>query len=188
MMFEYVLIAYQYGAESANSRIAGQGWKVVIFLSFMTAVLAKIKIIPGRWKKYKFVMPTGLGSYFNFFSPPGTEKEIEEESYLGLHLKLFVKKSNRYVADKFPVSGQCIENLTLSGHDGWYLFQLNNPINYAGFEEDLVIVRVKSKTEKLYDDKVEIILLFIPVGTHFATSLLKVEDFRFTGAAFARPV
>lgn len=188
MMVEYVLIGYRYGAGEANQRAGIDGWIAIIFLSYLTLILSRVKIIPGIWKKYKFVMPTGFGSYFSFTAPSRFQVgEDAVESHLGLHLKLFVSKSNRYVSDKFPVSGRCVETMELSQSSGWYLFQLNNPINFPGYKGDQVIIRLKDKNESLEVDKVEIILLFIPVGIDPHGSHLVVEDFRYTGKAFSRP-
>ncbi|NRA12125.1 MAG: PrsW family intramembrane metalloprotease [Crocinitomicaceae bacterium] len=188
MMFEYVIIGYYYGTDAANHRIGSKGWMIVIFLSYMTAILASVKIIPGRWKKYKLVMPTGVGSFFRLNAPRKFDsQDSDEEAHVGLNLKIFVSKSNRYVSDKFPVSGICTDEITLSETKGWYLFQLNNTISYPGFKGDQVIIRVKDRENSLEEDKVEIILLFIPVGYYIRGSTMKVEDFRFTGKAFARP-
>lgn len=187
MMVEYIIIGYRYGADDANRVIGRNGWMAVVFLSYMTAILANMKIVPGRWKKYKLVMPSGMGRFFNIPAPERFRVE-HEESYVGLNLKLFVQKSNRYVGDKFPVSGICADPIELSGSEGWYIFHLNNPISYTGFGGDQVIIRVKNKEDRLDEDKVEIILLFVPVGTYLSGSNLRVEDFRFTGKAFARPV
>ena len=193
MMVEYLIIGVQYGAGEANDRVGSMGWIAIIFLSYLTMILSRVKIMPGIWTKYKFVMPTGIGSYFNFATPSSfrTDDSVEEEEdefLIGVQLKLFVSKSNRYVGDKFPVSGTCMQPIELSQSTGWFLFELNNPISYPGFKGDQVIIRPKDKKESLETDKVEIILLFIPVGSFVGGSGMVVEDFRYTGKAFSRPV
>jgi RsiW-degrading membrane proteinase PrsW (M82 family) len=187
LMAEYSIIGIQYGASVANAQIGRHGWMVVVFLSYMTAVLANIKIMPGVWKKYKFSLPNGVGAFFRFSSPFSNSAE-EVKSYEGLELRLFVQKSNRYVADLFPVSGKCMDVIELSNDDGWHVIKLNKPLNYVGYANDKVVIRTKDRNEPLDKDKVEIILLFIPRGVALYTENLKVEQLRFTGRAFARPI
>ena len=186
LMAEYSIIGIQYGAPSANQAIGRHGWIIVLFLMYMTVIITNIEIIPGKWRRYSIPIPSFFKGSFNL---PGFSGNVaQEKNHVGLSLRLFVRQSNTYVSDLFPVSGFCVEKIEISNNDDWYLFKLNNPLNYPGHNSDHVVIRTKSMNEELDKDKVEIILLFIPDSLFLGKGELEVREFIYTGRAFTRPI
>lgn len=190
MILEYVLVNYRYGTDQANARVVRMGWSVPVFLSYVTVLFSEFKLVKGRWKKFRFNWGRAIGFFGNFgrLSDHRTSDRYGYESYEGLELRLFVQKSNRYVADKFPISGRCLGFVTVSDIDNWTLFEITSEFNYPGYRNDKVIIRTKSAGESLHSDKVEIILLFIPDHISLPDDELRTEQLRFTGRAFSRPI
>jgi len=190
LMVEYIIFNYRFGTEEANYKISSFGWTVPVFLSYTTVLFAEFRLVRGKWKKFRFNWAKSLSFFGNFGRIP-TDNQTDSSdysSYEGLQLRLFVPKSNRYVGSKFPVRGSCVGFITVSGVDNWTLFEISSEFNYAGFRSDYVIIRSKTPSEALNSDKVEILLLFIPVGTSLDNDTLQTGNLRFTGKAFARPI
>ncbi len=187
LALEYVIMNEVYGTEHANNAMRYRGWMVPVFLSYVIVLFSEFKVVKGKWKRFRINIPRA----FQFFANRGKfseEQTISSENYDGLELRLFVQKSNRYVADKFPVSGVCSGNITVSGADNWVLFRVTTEFSYAGFKSDYMILRPKESGASLTTDKVEILLLFVPVGTPLDGQHLETTQLRFTGRAFARTV
>jgi len=187
LSMEYFIMNDTYGTENANQTIMNRGWVVPVFLTYMIVLFADFKIVKGRWKRFRFSLPRAF-NFFGNFGRFSEDKSVTHTSYEGVQLRLFVEKSNRYVGSKFPVSGRCEGLVTVSGSENWSLFRLTSEFSYAGYRSDYVIIRTKEPSESLETDKVEILLLFIPVGVSPHANSLETKQLRFTGKAFARKV
>lgn len=187
---EYLLIYFEFGTLHANERIAFNGWMVPVFLTYVMVLFSEFHPVRGNWKKFRFNWAGALSvvDFFGHFRKSEEIPDFDYRSYDGLELRLFVPKSNRFVGDKFPIRGKCVDLITVSGADNWSLFQVTSDFSYPGFRNDYVILRAKEADEILTTDKVEIILLFLPVGTELDGRNLETGKLRFTGKAFARPV
>lgn len=151
--------------------------------NFVTLKSNQLKI--GK-KKYRFNPKQAFGVFHEFLGR-SKNRSTQQISYNGLELRLFVPKSNRLVADKFPVRGVCRSSISVSGVDNWTLFEINSEFSYAGHKNNQVIIRPKNAGDSLKTDKVEIILLFIPIGSSLSGNL-DTKQLHFTGKAFARPI
>lgn len=187
MAVEYLILNYDHGTEYANAKMIGANWMVPVFLSFITVLLLQFEVVKGRWRKFKFRIPNWL-PIFNGGNGHSGQSDIELESYLGLDLRFFVSKSNRYVGSKFPIRAICIELISVSGSSDWCLFQITSEFDYAGHSNKYIIVRSKDTQIPLNEDKVEVLLLFVPHSVQLDGSYIDTKDLHFTGQAFARPV
>lgn len=187
LALEYFIMNDRYGTENANQTIMSRGWVVPVFLTYMIVLFAEFKIVKGRWKRFRFSLPRAL-SFFGNFGRFSEDKTISHVNYEGLELRLFVEKSNRFVGNKFPVSGRCEGLVTVSGSENWSLFRIVSDFSYAGYRSDYVIIRTKDPSESLETDKVEILMLFVPLGLSPHANGLETKQLRFTGRAFARKI
>ena len=106
----------------------------------------------------------------------------------GLELRLFAPKSNKYIGNKLPVSGYCAKSVTVNGDPNWYLFTLNTPIVYSDFLSDQIIVRNKNEGDSLISDKIEIYFMFIPNYSILQKSTIDIQELRYAGRAYSRPL
>lgn len=183
-VIEFFFMSYEYGTSNAISNNLQSGWRVPVFLTYTIVLFSEFKIVPGRWRKFRF----NFGRAFSVFTNQNRDSDMEYSTYEGLFLRLFVEKSNRFVGSKFPISGRCVGLITVSGSEDWSLFQIDTEFSFAGYRNDYVIIRTKSTKDQLTSDKVEILMLFLPVGTPVDGTPLHTQNLRFTGKAFSRPL
>ncbi len=187
MAVEYIILYYEYGTASANDLLNSRGWMIPLFLSFITLLLFEFEVAKGRWRNIQF-------KFFSWVPGMSGQSEITEElgvdnsEFEGLELRLFVPKSNRYVGPKFPVRAKCIGLITVSGSKNWCLFRVESSFNYPGHRNDYFIIRTKENYARLDQDKVEVLLLFIPDSVELDGSPLNTNELRYTGKAFSRPI
>ncbi len=187
MASEYLILYHEFGTQSANNLLNYRGWMIPLFLSFVSLLLFEFEVAKGRWRKFEykfFSWIPGMKSRTDEFG----EDAVDNSEFEGLELRLFVPKSNRFVGSKFPVRARCVGLIHVSGSENWCLFQLNSPFDYPGHRKDYVILRTKEQHARLDQDKVEVLLLFIPQSIKLDGTPLHTHELRFTGKAFSRPV
>lgn len=193
LMLEYTLISFEVGALQAFTVFTGSALYVGIFVVYMSLQLDDFKVEKGVWrklnisKKYRF---KGFGKALERFNNYGyRDMEIEsDEDCVGLQLRLFAPKSNRYIGDKLPVTGSCIRPVQVNGTTGWYIFRLNTPVSYSNYVSDYIIIRTKDANKSLREDKIEIYFMFMPSPLLLERSSVMMAELRYAGRAYSRPV
>lgn len=188
LMLEYTMFGYNYGANEANYIVVKNSRVVMFFLIYMMFILLNFKVVPGKWKKYQLNFTKYFNGFRDLTSTFGLSSSSRgmSEDHSGLQLMLYAPKSNRYISALFPKSGHCIQKITVSGDDRWYLFKFNKPLNYGGHNNEHCVIRVHDSSDSLIDDKVEVIVLFFPIGVYATKPNLSTKDLTYTGNLFAR--
>ena len=183
ILLQYVILCIEYGAISANVMFRFRTTLTIGFLLYVTFVLSNFKAIRGKWARYSFPFVKLIQEYVDvpFISQ-------SSESQTGLHLRIFCPKDNTYIGDQLPVSGHCERKITVSNEDNWYLFRLNKGISLNGYHSHLVIIKPKSKEHELTDEKIEIYLMFIPPMIDINSDNIPINQLRYTGKAYSRPI
>ncbi len=194
LMLEYILMSLEIGAENAQSIFIGSSVYVGAFVLFISSELDNFSLEKGVWKKLSFAHKfkfKRLRSLFDFVSHGGYETNQavpEEANLIGTELRLFAPKTNLYVGNKLPVSGVCIQKIEVGGNPNWYVFKLNTPIAYSTYVSDRIIIKNKDLKDSLLDDKIEIYFMFVPNESVFRQHIISVEDLRYVGRVYSRPV
>lgn len=186
MALEYLILYAEYGTNTANSLLAAGGWMVPVFLNFVSLLLLEFEVAKGRWRKFEDLIFGWLPSISR--ASVATDESLDNSEFEGLEVRLFVPKSNRYVGSKFPIRARCVGLVTVSGSNNWCLFQITSSFHYPGFRNDYVIIRTKEPYARLDQDKVEILMLFVPSAIRLNGEPIQTTELRFTGKAFSRPV
>lgn len=188
LMLEFLFISLEFGSIAGNGVIGSRAIIVVIFLVYISVIIHKIDLKKGVWNKYRFRLP----QFSRFLRLPygrgEVEENAEERDFIGLPLRLFAPKTNRYIGDKLPKSGVCIRRITVSGNENWYVFQLNDPIHYNNYVPTHIILKGKNASEPLDQPKIEIYFMFIPDIHILQYDHIDVKQLRYAGRAYSMPV
>jgi len=185
LMVEYIIMSWKYGADDGNIRIRSSVIMVFFFLVYVSVMLHRFDLRKGVWNKWRFRIPSFSRSIFGMTS---SDDEEEEQDFIGLKLRLFAPKSNPYIGDKLPKSGVCVQKIEVNGQSGWYVFQLNSPINYNNYVSTHIILKNKYPNQPLSEPKIEIYFLFIPDIHLLESENLNVKQLRYAGRAYSMPV
>jgi RsiW-degrading membrane proteinase PrsW (M82 family) len=183
ILLQYVILCIEYGAIPANMMLRFGTTFTIGFLLYVTFVLSNFKAIQGKWARYSFPFVKLVQEYVDV---PFVSKS--SESQIGLHLRIFCPKNNQYVGNQLPVSGHCERKITISNEDNWYLFRLNKAITLSGYHSNLVIIKPKLKGQELTEEKIEIYLMFIPPTIDIDSDNIPINELRYTGKAYSRPI
>ncbi|MGB0915059.1 MAG: PrsW family intramembrane metalloprotease [Crocinitomicaceae bacterium] len=187
LMIEYIILSIQYGYNYGNGALAGSAWVIAAFLVYMSFILLNFTLKEG-W--YPFKIPVPKLALLPSFSNGEDYEELDENraQIIGKELTLYAPKSNRYVGSLLPKNGRCINEFSLGGKPGWYLFELSSPLGFYNHDDTTVIIKCKSEGKSLLDDKVEIYLLLIPKGINLKSEKpFAMSDFRYAGRSYSRP-
>jgi RsiW-degrading membrane proteinase PrsW (M82 family) len=182
-MLEYFIISVNYGSLYGNSDIVHRTFIVGLFLIYISFTLQKVELEFGIWKKLSW--SKSISNVFEF-SMLSQTKEMEDA--VGLKLRFFTSKSNKYIGDKLPISGEIIQTFTVDSSNSWYLVQLKTELRFQNFHPKHILIRTKSDYESIYDDKIEILFLLVPHESMLFDIDLKSKDLRYVGAVFSRPI
>ncbi|MDG1333261.1 MAG: PrsW family intramembrane metalloprotease [Crocinitomicaceae bacterium] len=183
IVLQYVIFCIEYGALSANLMLRFGTVFTIGFLLYITFVLSNFRAIQGQWARYSFPAMKLLREYIDI--PFASRKA---ENHTGQHLRIFCSKTNQYIGSQLPVSGHCERKVTVNNDENWYLFRLNQGVEMNGFHSNLVILKPKSKEDDLKDEKIEIYLMFIPLGLDLYAENISMKRLRYTGKAYSRPI
>jgi RsiW-degrading membrane proteinase PrsW (M82 family) len=184
LMVEYIMVSWKYGADDGNNRIRSSVIMIFMFLIYVSVMLQRFDLKKGVWNKWRFRMPAFSRSIFGM---SGDDDE-DDQDYIGLKLRLFAPKSNQYIGDKLPKSGVCVQKIEINGQGGWYVFQLNTPINYNNYVSTHIILKNKYPNQSLNEPKIEIYFLFIPDIHLLQAENLNVKQLRYAGRAYSMPI
>lgn len=202
VMLQYMILGFDLGATYVNSNFHKEMGYVGVFLFYMTIQLNKFKVAKGVWHKLSFkkMIPFKRLSHigkvlgrFTLGSGYSRWDEVYETSHTGpdlrgLQLRLFAPKSNRYIGSQLPVTGYCSKRMIISGEEGWYLFRLNKKVFCNDFLTDTILIKSKQNGKTLLDDKIEIYFMFIPTANILDQGNISIQDLRFAGRAYSRPL
>ena len=187
LMIEYIILSIQYGYNYGNSALAGSAWVIAAFLVYMSFILLNFTLKEG-W--YPFKIPVPRLAILPSFSTGTDYEDIDENrlKIIGNQLTLFAPKSNSYVGSLLPKKGRCINEFSLGGASGWYLFEFSSPLGFPNYDDTTVIIKCKSEGKSLLDDKVEIYLMLIPKEINLKSEKpFDISDFRYAGRSYSRP-
>jgi hypothetical protein len=192
MMTEYMLTASLVGYDYAFIIFFKSAIIIMLFLILVNLELTNFSLTRGVWRKispkvFQLHWASSLGQTFmNWgYRQEPTQQKV---NFTGYHLRLFVPKSNPYIGDQLPISGRIERRMEIGQDSNFYLFRYNSPIEYGSFVSSHCILRVKHDHEDFSMDKIEIIYLIIPSLELLTRKNLRVEDFRYIGKAYARPI
>ena len=184
ILLQYVFLSIEYGAISANTMLRFGSTFTIGFLLYVTFILSNFKGIQGKWMKYSFPLTKLISEYVYIpFS-----NNSSSENHIGLHLRIFSSKNNRYIGGQLPVSGHCERKITINGQEDWYLFRLNSALTLSGFKSHLVILKPKSKGDELTEEKIELYLMLIPVDIDINAENIPIKRLRYTGRTYSKPI
>lgn len=184
LMVEYIMVSWKYGADDGNNRIRSSVIMIFMFLIYVSVMLQRFDLKKGVWNKWRFRMPAFSRSIFGMAG----DGDEDDQDYIGLKLRLFAPKSNQYIGDKLPKSGVCVQKIEVNGQGGWYVFQLNTPINYNNYVSTHIVLKNKYPNQSLNEPKIEIYFLFIPDIHLLQAENLNVKQLRYAGRAYSMPI
>lgn len=204
LMLQYTMMSYDFGARNLYYFFIKEVFFVGVFLVYMSIQLNKFKLAKGVWHRLSLSQIIPMESFKNFYnkiSESGysimdeyaygdgySQNQHKKNNLRGLELRLFAPKSNKYIGNKLPVSGYCSKPIMVNGNSNWYLFTLNSPIKYSDFITDKIIIKNKRESESLLMDKIEIYFMFIPNTSVISKSNIRLQDLRYAGRAYSRPL
>ncbi len=180
-MFEYVVIALNYGSGAAGVELIASSTMVIFMGIYLMIEMSNIRIRKGYWNPISFqdFVPR---FFFRSRVQGRTENEPVPEA-----LRFFAPKSNAYVGDQFPVTGTLAGIVEISAED-WHLYQLDQSVSLNNHLVQQVAVRCKNNHNSLYDDKIEVIILFPKTPLQFSNPDLKTTDLMYVGSLYSRPI
>lgn len=184
ILLQYVFLSIKFGAYSANMMLQFGASFTIGFLLYITFILSNFEAIQGRWFKYSFPLGQLINEYVGIPFPGRSSTK----NHIGLHLRIFAPKSNQYVGDQFPVSGHCERKITVSGDENCYLFRLNKGVSLPGYQSQMIIIKPKSRGDELTEEKIEVYVLFIPLGFNLHADSISIQQLRYTGKMYSRPI
>ncbi|MCJ8288754.1 MAG: PrsW family intramembrane metalloprotease [Crocinitomicaceae bacterium] len=184
ILLQYIILCIEYGAISANTMLQFGTTFTIGFLLYVTFILSNFKPIRGKWQKYAFPLSGLIKEYITipFIS------NFPTESHIGLHLRIFCPRNNKYIGDQFPVSGHCERKITVNGQENWYLFRLNKGLILSGYNSHLIVLKSKSNREALTEEKIELYLMLIPLGLDLNSDDIPIKQLRYTGRTYSKPI
>lgn len=204
LMLQYLLLSKDFGANTIDSFFRKEVVFSGIFLIYFNEQLNKFKVTKNVWNKLTLsrVLPMkSLKKLFNVLAERGYQIRFGESLYeytkainqptkelKGLKLRFFAPKSNPYIGDKLPITGYCARNISVNEDPDWYLVTLNRPLHYGTFLPNQIIVRHKHESESLLKDKVEIYFMFIPGAAILRKDNINLQELRYAGRAYSRPL
>lgn len=194
LMLQFIFMSLEVGALSAMPTFISGAVYVGIFVVFISVELDNFKLERGVWKRFNLRRKFGSGKLkrlLHYFSNHGYTTQDSRRvvtNLSGLKLRLFAPKTNPYLGDKLPVSGECIRMIEVGGSPDWYVFKLNKPVVFGSYVQDTIIVRNKRSDQSLTEDKVEIYFMFIPYPELLTRSKIAIEELRYAGRAYSRPI
>jgi len=187
LMVEYVFISIEFGADDGNKMIHGNAMTIYLFLIYMSIMLQRIDLKKGVWNKFRFQLPNF--SLFMLNLPFGRDRDEKTTShFIGLKLRLTAPKTNQYIGNKLPVTGQCVRKITVSNDPDWYLFQLDTRLHFNNYASTCIIIKNKQTQQLLNEPKIEIYFMFIPDIFLIDAGDLDIKQLRYAGAAYSEPI
>ncbi len=184
ILLQYIMLSIEYGAYSANTTLRFGTTFTIGFLLYVTFILSNFKAIQGKWMKYSFPFSKLITEYIHIPFLGNSSSE----NHIGLHLRIFCPKDNQYIGHQLPISGHCERKITVNSQDNWYLFRLNNGLILPGHHSHLVILKQKSTSESLTEEKIELYLMFIPIDMDINANNIPIKRLRYTGKTFSKPI
>lgn len=209
LVLQYVVISFEFGSAHGVYAFQSNVVFLTLFILYMFYQLNRISVERALWTKLNFgkILPfkqlrkaIRYSSNYGYHSVyrgtqttshggiGGDVNNARHQDQTGLELRLFAPKSNPYIGNQLPISGKCIRRITVAGDSEWYVFALNNPVKFADFVQDKVIIRHKNEGESLRDDKVEILFMFIPNSRLLNQYNIDIKDLRYADRAYSRPI
>ena len=163
-MLQYFIIGWQYGNSHANKMAVLNLPYGLLMITFLVILFSTIQIKRGEWKTISIlsIIPQvslrGLGRLDHFVR----RKPDIVNSNIRLRLRFFTPKNNPYLGLQLPVLGEVIKEYKVSGESGWFLIELNKPLNVRNCLALKVLVRSKDPERTIHEDKIELEFMMLP--------------------------
>jgi len=153
-LFEYMVVAIQYGAANANKTLIGDLLQGSFLLVFLTFSLSRFDVIRNYWAPLSFWdwstfvdMHRAKPLYFNW-------KEI-----LNRKVVLTSFRESSVLNDKLPIEGVILQRELISWEKDWYLVKLEKPLKVGLLNSDLVLVKLKYTSDMILSKPSQIVNL-----------------------------
>ena len=141
-LLEYVLVAWRFNADVANSELQKDLASGFFLLIFLTAKLSKFDVIPNYWAPLKF------WDWNTLFSIPRVEaQKFDIKEIIGEKIELQNYGDYGVLSGHLPVTGEVVKRELLSWEKDWYLVKLDTPIKVAWKKQYFVFLKTKDENE-----------------------------------------
>lgn len=182
LMIEYVVTSTNFGTLSGDSILSRSSVFLGFFGMYLISTFESFTLKQGVWGKINFRLTRRFSSLFKL-------SQIEGKSRIGEAYRLFTSKSNPYVGSQFPVSGVIIkDDIIMNDNNQWCLLDLNSSIFLNGKTIFKVLIRPNIPSVSLDTDKLEILCLLIDDENRIHSNDKLIEEFRYIGKVYSRPI
>ncbi|MFN6945137.1 MAG: PrsW family intramembrane metalloprotease [Cytophagaceae bacterium] len=142
VLYQYVLLAVENGAVSANYNFYDSMLYNGLFITFLSVSLSKFDVVPGFWSPFNFS---------NFY------QKQEWSAIAGKEIKLTKTKNSKSPAI-FPLTAKIVNRIVVEGDPDHYLIELNDS-SFHG--ERIMIKRMRGRDVFEQDERIDVYLLKI---------------------------
>jgi RsiW-degrading membrane proteinase PrsW (M82 family) len=138
---EYTGTCLIYGTTIGNHTLMNAFFSGGYLIFFLSVRLSNIDIIPGQWMKIEFfsgILPSEI---------MGGTKKLNQNSVVGLHLEFVADHQTKELGLQMPFSGYVRRRLRMKGFSGWFVVELDKPLQIGSVETSLIYIRSKYTSE-----------------------------------------
>jgi RsiW-degrading membrane proteinase PrsW (M82 family) len=138
---EYTGTCIIYGTTIGNHSLMNSFFSGGYLIFFLSVRLSNIDIIPGQWMKIEFfsgILPSEI---------LGGSKKLNQNSVVGLHLLFEADDQTKQLGVQLPFSGHVRRRLRMKGFSGWFVVELDKPLQVGNAETRLIYIRAKYGNE-----------------------------------------
>ncbi|MFM7022761.1 MAG: PrsW family glutamic-type intramembrane protease [Flavobacteriales bacterium] len=137
-LFEYMVIAFEHGAQYANKTFVDDIITGAFLLIFLTFSLSKFDVVRNYWAPLRFWDWETLKNTHRL-----TPYYFNLAEILGQNVEINIFRSDSVLKNVVPMRGEIISRELISWEKDWYLIQLEQPITIAWKTYDHVLVKAK---------------------------------------------
>lgn len=168
-VLEYIGTSFTYGTAVGNFTLMNAFLSGGYLIFFLSVRLSNIDIIPGQWMKIEFfsgILPSEI---------LGDSKKINQNSVVGLHLLFVQDEQTKNSGLQLPFSGNVRRRLRMKGFSGWFVVELDNPLQIAATTTKLIYIRAKNSGELITKDDETLVGVFVRAKETGKISLVFVD-------------
>ncbi|MFZ9846670.1 MAG: PrsW family glutamic-type intramembrane protease [Flavobacteriales bacterium] len=153
-MFEYMVMAIQYGASNANKTLVGDLLQGSFLLVFLTVSLSRFDVIRNYWAPLSF---WDWSTFVNMHSLKPQYFNLHE--ILNRKITLSTFRDNSVLHDILPLNGVIVQRELISWEKDWYLIELEKSIEINSWSTNLVLVKIKDSSSVILSKPLQIVNL-----------------------------
>jgi hypothetical protein len=131
--------------------------------------LSNIDIIPGQWMPIEFfsgILPSEL---------MGGSKKLNQNSVVGLTLVFAADARTNSLALQMPFSGYVRKRLHMQGFSGWFMVELEFPLQIGNEETRLIYIRAENASELISNEEETVVGIFARISDGEKSKLAFVD-------------